>query len=825
MKVSYNWLKQYLDLDLGPGEVATLLTGCGLEVESAETWSPVKGGLEGLVIGEVKECGRMPKTDHLSVTKVDLGTGTLAQIICGAPNVAAGQKVVVALPGAILYQGEQSFEIKKRSIRGISSEGMICAEDEIGLGTSHEGIMVLPAAAIPGTPAKDYFGLETDTVYEIGLTPNRTDAMSVIGMARDLKAAVNTRRHMAAPGTPGIKLNLPDVSSFEQDDSSLDIGVAIQDPEACPRYTGVTLSGIIVRESPAWMKNRLTAAGLRPINNIVDITNFVMLETGQPLHAFDATHITGHQIVVRKLPRDTKFVTLDNIERNLTGNDLMICNASEGMCIGGVFGGLRSGVSDSTTSIFLESAIFDPATIRKTSKHHGLQTDASFRFERGVDAAMVLYALKRAALLIKELTGARISSGIKDVYPKPASRKEIALSFQHIDRLIGKKLDHELIRHMLTELDFDILTGNDNGFRVSAPLYRTDVTREADVIEEILRIYGYNNVEIPSAVHASVAPAPKPDPDGLVMRISDYLSGLGFREMMNNSLVSADHEEKHGSLKPGTTVRIQNPLSKDLGVLRQTLLFGGLETLLYNFNRRAFDLKLYEFGKTYNRVPGSEKEKEITSRYDEQVHLAVFITGRQVAEAWNSLKRTVDFFDLKAILANLLKMMRLSLDALESADTDRPYFTYGMSWKHDGRIVIEAGKVDGSLLTAFDIRQEVYYADIRWELLAGMVRDGGLFYRELPRFPEVRRDLALLLDKKVRFSEIQQAAFTIDTNILRAVNLFDVYEGENIAPGKKSYAVSFAFRDDQKTLTDTEVDGLMSRLIEAFTNTLKAQIR
>jgi phenylalanyl-tRNA synthetase beta chain len=825
MKVSYNWLKQYLDFELGPEEVATLLTDCGLEVESVEAWSPVKGGLEGLVIGEVLECNKMPKTDHLSVTKVNLGTDTPAQIICGAPNVAAGQKVVVATPGTILYQGDQTFEIKKRSIRGINSEGMICAEDEIGLGTSHEGIMVLPPEAVPGTPAKDYFGLETDTVYEIGLTPNRTDAMSVIGVARDIKASINTFRHINTPASDGITLSLPDVNGFEQDDDSLDIGVRVEDPAACPRYTGVTLSGITVRESPAYIQNRLMAAGLRPINNVVDITNYVMLETGQPLHAFDADHVQGRQIVVRKLPKGSKFVTLDDVERELTGDDLMICNTSEGMCIGGVFGGLRSGVSGTTTSIFLESALFDPATIRKTSKHHGLQTDASFRFERGVDPGMVIYALKRASLLIKEHAGARISSEIKDVYPAPVPRKEIGLSYHHIDRLIGKKLDRELIRLILMELDFDILARDDDGFRVSAPLCRTDVTREADVIEEILRIYGYNNVEIPSAVHASVSPSAKPDVESLVARISDHLSGLGFREMMNNSLVRSAWEEKHGTSKPGTTVRILNPLSRELGMLRQSLLFGGLETLLYNFNRKSFDLKLYEFGKTYDRIPGKENEKEITLRYDEQVHLAVFLTGRRFAEGWNSTRVMLDFFDLKSILASLLKMIRLSLDELVTTDTAHPHFAYGMSWKENGRVLIEAGKVDGQLLAAFDIRQDVYYADIRWDLLAGMVSEGGLFYRELPKFPEVRRDLALLLDKNVRFSEIEQAALTVDSKTLRSINLFDVYEGENIAAGKKSYAVSFAFRDDLKTLTDTEVDGLMNRLVEALQTRLKAQIR
>ncbi len=822
MKISYNWLKQYLDFNLSLEELSRLLTDCGLEVESLEPWQSVKGGLKGVVIGEVISCEKHPDADKLSKTTVDIGGGQILPIVCGAPNVAAGQKVVVATVGTIIHKGEESFEIKKAKIRGEVSEGMICAEDELGLGTSHAGIMVLPADAKVGTPAAVYFKVENDFVFEIGLTPNRTDATSHIGVARDIKAVLDNIDFVKK--THGNRsLNLPSVENFRTENTALDIDVVVEDTAACPRYAGVTVSGIEVKESPVWLKNRLNAIGLRPINNIVDITNYILHETGQPLHAFDAAEIKGGKVVVKKLPKGSKFITLDGNERELSGNDLMICNTEEGMCIGGVFGGIKSGVTEKTKNIFIESAYFDPVHIRKTSKYHDLQTDASFRFERGVDPDMTIYALKRAALLVKEIAGGTISSEIKDVYPQPIPKAKVDVSWTNIDRLIGKPIGHDVIRNILNSLQFKILQENSDGLQLDVPSCRVDVTREADVIEEILRIYGYNNVEIPVKVNSSISHSVKPDPENLLGVAMNYLSSNGFSEIMNNSLTKSVYYENRKDFDAAQSVMILNPLSRDLNVMRQTLLFSGLETILYNLNRKMNDQKLFEFGKVYRIT--DKNASDVIKKYDESNQLSLFITGRKDKESWYNQKSEADFNYLKAYTINIMKRIGVDAYSLDHKKTEKEYLSIGLNYFTPKGSLFEIGVVSDGLLKEYDIRQQVLYAEIDWDLVLKLVKGTQNQYKPITKFPEVRRDLALLIDANITFEEIEKIAYRTENKLLRNINLFDVYEGKNIEAGKKSYAVSFILLDEEKTLTDKVIEKTMNRLMEAYQKELNAIIR
>lgn len=824
MKISYNWLKDYLGIELSPEALSELLTDCGLEVEGLEKWQSVKGGMEGMVIGEVLTCERHPDADRLSVTTVDTGGDSPLPIVCGAPNVAAGQKVVVATVGTTLYQGDESFEIRKAKIRGQVSEGMICAEDEIGLGKDHEGIIVLAGDARAGTPAADYFNIEEDHVFEIGLTPNRTDAMSHIGVARDIKAVLQNTAFLEGK-TIDLELHMPPVESFKTENTSLDIPVTVENPEACPRYAGVTLTGITVKESPAWLKNRLTAIGLRPINNIVDITNYVLHETGQPLHAFDADEITGKKVVVKKMKEGTAFITLDEIERKLSANDLMICNSKEGMCIGGVFGGIRSGVTEKTTSIFLESAYFDPVHIRKTSKFHDLQTDASFRFERGVDPGMTLYALKRAALLIREIAGGTVSSEIQDFYPAEIQKVNLDISWKNIDRLIGKSIDKDAIVNILQALDFEIVAKSGAGLNVNVPRYRVDVTREADVIEEILRIYGYNNVEIGTKLLSSISPAKKPDPERIRYVLSEYLTGSGYTEIMNNSLTRSAYYEESPDFDKDSIVPVANPLSRDLNLMRRSLLFGGLEVILYNQNRKMSDLRLFEFGQVYSKQPHTDKNLPVTEKYHEDFQLVLFLSGRKEPESWHSSDRPVDFFTLKATCQSLLGRAGIAVNRLKYSEDHPAFLEQGITYRLGKEVVMIMGEVTQKILRDFDIRQPVYYAELSMEPALKLIAGNTISFAEIPRFPEVRRDLALLLDRDIPYSEVEKVAFETERNLLKRVNLFDVYEGKNIEPGKKSYAVSFILRDEEKTLTDKMIDKVMNKMIQAYQSRLNATIR
>jgi len=821
MKISYNWLKEYIDIDLDPEVVSQILTDTGLEVEGLEKIDTIKGGLRGIVIGEVKTCARHPDADKLSVTTVDVGGENLLPIVCGAPNVAAGQKVLVATLGTILYSGEESFKIKKAKIRGEVSEGMICAEDELGLGDSHEGIMVLPDEAEVGSSASEYFNVEEDHVFEIGLTPNRTDAMSHIGVARDLVAALNLQR----PERDPISLFQSCIKGFKADNHDLPIEVIVEDSEACPRYTGVTMTGIEVKESPGWLKNHLLAIGLRPINNLVDISNFILHETGHPMHFFDADKITGGKIIVKKEPEGTKFQTLDEVERELSGNDLMICDSEKGMCIGGVFGGLDSGVTDNTKNIFLECAYFDPKTIRKTARHHGLNTDSSFRFERGADPNDTVDVIKRAVQLIKELAGGLVSSDIVDVYPKPIENCEIEVAYKNVDRLIGKKIPHDKIKDILIWLEMEIIEQNDKTLKVSVPTFKNDVRREADVIEEILRIYGYNNIEIPKQLRASLSYQPKPDREKLQNLVSDFLTSNGFVEMMNNSLTKGSYAEKFDFIAEKENVKMRNPLSSDLNVMRQTLLFGGLETIIYNNNRKNFDLKLYEFGTIYKLYPDKSNTDDALSKYNEEKHCSIFLTGKSGNETWHQEQKNVDFFDLKYFVVNILNRLKLDASEFSIEIISNDIFENGLQYSKNNKILVQFGVINKNVLNKFEIKQALYYADFNWDIVVNLMKSHHIQYREVPKFPEVRRDLALLVDKNVKFGDLQKLAFKTERNILKKVSLFDVYEGEKIEEGKKSYALSFILQDERKTLTDKLIDKTMRRLQSAFERDMQAVIR
>lgn len=821
MKISYNWLKRYIDFDLKPEKLSELLTDCGLEVEGLEKIQSVKGGLAGVVIGEVKSRIQHPNADRLSCTTVDVGGEQLLSIVCGAPNVAAGQKVPVATVGTTIYMGDESFVIKKSKIRGEVSEGMICAEDELGLGTEHAGIMVLDPDAKIGSLASDYFNIEEDYVFEIGLTPNRADATSHIGVARDLVAVLNNHYP-----DQKFKLNIPSVEKFKIDNESRKIEIVIEDTEACPRYTGITVSDLKVKESPEWMKNHLKSLGLKPINNIVDITNFILFETGQPLHAFNADAIKGNKVVVKKLKEGTKFITLDEQERQLTQNDLMICNTNEGMCIAGVYGGLGSGITADTTNLFLESAYFDPATIRKTSKHHGLQTDASFRFERGADPNITEYALKRACLLFQELADGKITSPIIDVYPNPLKKWEVEITYKNVDRLIGKVIDRSVIKRILVNLGIEITSENPDGLSLLIPTYKVDVTREADVIEEILRIYGYNNIDYSHSLNSSLSYSDEQDRKELLQnQISNYLSDNGFYEIINNSLINSKYFENQNFYNPAENVQVLNPVSNDLDVLRQSLLFGGLESIEYNQNRKNADIKFYEFGRVYSKTENENEAVDALRKFNESKHLSVFVSGKSAPENWMQQPKAVDFYSLKFIVSQILKRLDVNDAMIQVQENSNQLFEYGQTFLLNNKEIVSFGSLSKKILKLFDIKQNVYYADFSWDALLKAVRKSKIQFSDIPKYPEVRRDLAILLDKDITFESLKDIALKTERKLLKSVSLFDIYEGDKIEDGKKSYALSFILQDEHQTLTDKVVDKVMKKLMMSFEEQLNASIR
>ena len=818
MKISYNWIKDYLKIDLEPAKVAEILTAIGLEIEGMEEWVSLKGGLEGVVIGEVLTCKKHPDADKLSVTTVDIGGPQPLQIVCGAPNVAAGQKVSVATVGTVVFKGNESMEIRKSKIRGELSEGMICAEDELGLGNSHNGIMVLDNNAKPGTPAASYFKIAKDYVFEIGLTPNRIDSGSHFGVARDLAAYLNLNTGM------NQKAVLTSVSAFKPDNNNNPYEVIIENTTDCPRYTGITISGVTIGESPEWLKNRLRAVGLNPINNVVDVTNFVQYEVGQPLHAFDADKIEGKKVIIKNLPEKSKFITLDNAERSLSSRDLMICNSKEGMCIAGVFGGIKSGIIASTKNIFLESAYFNPVAIRKTSKRHGLKTDASFRFERGVDPNITTWALKRAIMLIKEIAGGKISSDIVDVYPNPIKNVQVDVNYSNINRLIGKKIEPQTIKKILSLLDIEITQDDGVNLKLVIPSYRVDVKQEADVIEDILRIYGYNNVEVSMHVNSTLSYPEKPNKEKIVNIISDLLSNNGFSEIMCNSLCPAAWYEQSDDFDKEQLVMLANPLSSDLNAMRQSLLFGGLNSVIWNINRQNLDLKLYEFGHCYFYHKSGESYPKVAN-YIEKASLDLFISGNTGRQSWNSKTNPSDFFNIKSSVEMILSRLGVNPESLSSGETDKKYFAESSTYLVNNKIVAEAGRISKNYLSKFDIGQDVYWGHIEWDPLLKLIKTHSITFHDLPKYPSVKRDLALLLDKGIKFGQIRDIAFRTEKNVLHDINLFDVYESDTLGKNKKSYAVSFILRDDFKTMTDKNIDKIMSNLIKAFENELNAQIR
>jgi phenylalanyl-tRNA synthetase beta chain len=806
MKISYNWLKQFIKIDWKSEETAALLTDLGLEVEVVEKFQSVKGGLEGIVVGHVLTCIQHPDADRLKITTVDLGDGIPVQIVCGATNVAVGQKVPVATIGTTLYDKEGvAFQIKKGKIRGQESHGMICAEDELGLGTSHDGIMILDSSIIAGTTASSVFNIENDEVFEIGLTPNRADAMSHFGTARDLRAGLLQS---------GAKFELisPSVSNFRVDKRTLKIDVNVEEPILAPRYCGVTISGITIKSSPAWLQNRLKAIGINPKNNIVDVTNYVLHELGQPLHAFDASKISG-KISVKTLPSGTKFTTLDDVERTLHEEDLMICDKKGPLCIAGVFGGKDSGVSDSTTAIFLESAYFNPVSIRKTAKRHQLNTDASFRFERGIDPTITEYALKRAALLIQEVAGGEITSDIVNVYPKKIEDFTVVLNFNNVKKIIGQELPKETIKNILASLEIKINSVSDAGLGLIIPAYRVDVQREIDVIEEILRVYGYNNINFSGKLNATVSNSPRTEDYKVQNVIASQLNSQGFNEMMANSLTTSSYVQLSEMLKEEHNVLILNPLSNDLVAMRQSLLFSGMEALSYNINRRNSDLKFFEFGKTYHKLP---------SGFDEQKHLTLFVTGNRNQESWTNSQKPSDFFLFKGYVNAVLS--RLGINKTQNLPVTSDVFSEGIAIGLGNDILVEYGVIKKSISKHFDIKQEVFFADFNWALILKLLNN-KIKFSEIPKYPEVRRDLSLLLDESVSFDSLYNIARQTEKSLLKDINLFDVYQGKNLPEGKKSYAVSFTIQDNTKTLTDVQIDKIMSKLQKNFETELGASLR
>ena len=807
MKISYNWLKQFIKIDWKSDETAALLTDLGLEVEVVEKYESVKGGLEGIVVGHVLTCEQHPNADRLKVTTVDLGTGTPVQIVCGASNVAAGQKVPVATIGTTLYdKNGDSFVIKKGKIRDMESFGMICAEDELGLGTSHEGIMILDENLVPGTPAATVFKIENDEVFEIGLTPNRADAMSHMGVARDIRAGM-LQTNVAT------ELKTPSVSNFRVDKRTLKMDVSVKDSKLAPRYCGVTISGISIKPSPEWLQNRLKSIGLTPKNNIIDVTNYVLHELGQPLHAFDAAKIKGNKIIVKTVDAGTKFRTLDDVERILHEEDLMICDESGPMCFAGVYGGKDSGVSDKTTAIFLESAYFNPVTIRKTAKRHGLSTDASFRFERGVDSTITEYALKRATILILEVAGGEVTSDITDIFPKKIEDFPVFLNFEKVAKIIGQEIPKETIKKILASLDIKINSISDVGLGLIIPSYRVDVQREIDVVEEILRVYGYNNINISKKLNASVANAPRTEDYKVQNIIANQLTSMGFNEMMANSLTTPDYVGLSELLNEENNVLIMNPLSKDLSAMRQSLLFSGLEAVSYNSNRKNSDLKLFEFGKSYHKL---------ANKFDERKHLTLIVTGNRLPESWTNTQNATDFFLFKGYVNTILS--RLGIEGTKSAPLHSDVFAEGIAIMKGDVILVEFGTIKKSIVKHFDIKQEVLFADFNWDLILESICN-KIKFTEIPKYPEVRRDLALLVDENVSFETLYKLARQTEKSLLKEINLFDVYTGNNLPEGKKSYTISFIIQDATKTLTDVQIDKIMSKLQKNFESETGAILR
>ena len=822
MKVSYKWLREYVDTDLTPNELDDLLTFSGLEIEGVEKVETIKGGLEHVVIAQVMTCEDIPDT-HLHATTVNVGADELLHIVCGAPNVAAGQKVVCAQVGTKIYTSDtEFFEIKKSKLRGHVSEGMLCAEDELGLGNSHDGIMVLPPDAPVGMPAKEYFHVEEDYTLEVAITANRSDATSHIGVARDIVAVLNTRqgldKHILWPEVADLTGGSPSAEA---------IRVRVENTDLCPRYTGITLKGVTVAESPDWLKNKLRAVGIRPINNIVDISNYVLMEVGQPMHTFDADQIVGGEVVVRTCAEGTKFVTLDGVERSLSERDLMICNAQEPMCIAGVFGGLKSGVTMETKNLFIESAYFNPVSIRKTSKRHTLKTDASFRYERGCDPNITVWALQRAVRLIQQLAGGQVVGEMVDIYPNPIPRKEVAINFRRVFDLIGKEIPLEAVRTALRSLDIEVVEETAEGMRMLIPSCKVDVYRECDVVEEIMRIYGYNNITFDERLSSCLSYGIKPNPRKIQNIASDYLTYNGFSEIMNNSLTKATYFEDNPDFASARSVAILNPLSKELNVMRQTLLYCGLECVARNLNYKIKDQKLYEFGHTYFRNPDVPDTEDLLKRYTEVTRLSLFMTGAHMPESWRFKDTPTDFYYLKNHVLNILRRLRIPMGRLQTIPATEHYYAEGLAlvFKDSKKQLLSMGRLSKDTLRKMDIKQEVYYADIDWDLFLRSLPEKEMTYTEIAKFPEVRRDLALVLDKKVSFGEIVAVARQTEKKLLKEVNLFDVYEGKGIADGKKSYAVSFILQDTDKTLNDKQIETVMAKLQKNLEAQLGATIR
>lgn len=820
MNISYNWLKEYVDFDLTPEEVSAALTSIGLETDGVEEVQSIKGGLEGLVVGEVLTCEPHPNSDHMHITTVDLGEGEPVQIVCGAANVAAGQKVIVATLGTKLYDGDQSFTIKKSKLRGVESNGMICAEDEIGVGTSHDGIIVLPQDVVPGTLAKDYYNIKSDYVFEVDITPNRADACSHYGVARDLYAWLVQNGYQTS-------LHRPETSEFKVDNHDMDIDVVVENTEACPRYAGVAIKNVTVKESPEWLQNKLRLIGVRPVNNIVDITNYILHAYGQPMHCFDADKIKGGKIVVKTCQEGTKFVTLDEVERKLSERDLMICNAEEPMCIAGVFGGLDSGTTEATKDVFLESAYFHPTWVRKTARRHGLSTDSSFRFERGIDPNGTIYALKEAAILVKELAGGEIASDIKDNYPAPIADFAVELSYEYVNSLVGKVIPAETIKSIVTSLEMKIVAETAEGLSLSVPAYRVDVQRPCDVVEDILRIYGYNNVEIPTSLKSSLNVEGEEDKSVKLQNlVSEQLVGCGFNEILNNSLTAASYYDGLETYKPENLVRVMNPLSNDLNVMRASLLFGGLECIQHNANRKNADLRFFEFGNCYHFNAEKKNPEKVLAAYSEELHLGLWLTGKYISNSWAHPDMNSSVYELKAYVLNIFSRLGVNLGAMVFGNLSDDIYSVAISiHTRGGKLVATFGVLSKKLQKAFDIDNEVYYADINWKELMKAIKGKKVTYTEISKFPAVKRDLALLIDKKVQFAEIEKIAYETDKKLLKSVELFDVYEGKNLEAGKKSYAVSFVLQDENATLNDKQIDKLMQKLIANLQNKLDAKLR
>ena len=820
MNISYKWLKEYVDFDLTPQHVAEALTSCGLEVGGLEEVQTIRGGLKGLYVGKVLTCEPHPNSDHLHITTVDLGKGEPQQIVCGAHNVAANQKVIVADLGCVLYDGDKEFVIKRSKLRGVESLGMICAEDEIGVGTSHDGIIVLPEDAPIGMPAAEYYNLESDWVIEVDITANRSDALSHYGVARDLYAWLKQNNYQT-------ELHKPNCDAFEVDNESLTIDVEVKNTEACKRYACVSISNCEVKESPEWLQNKLKIVGIRPINNIVDITNYIMMAYGQPMHCFDADMVAGHKIVVTTQPEGTKFITLDGEEHSLSERDLSICNANEAMCIAGIFGGKGSGTYENTRNIVLESAYFHPTWIRKSARRHGLSTDASYRFERGIDPNGQVYALKQAAILCKELAGGQVSMQIKDVYPEPIEGSKVVLTYDYVNSLIGKEIGKDTIKSIVTSLDMKIEAENENQIEILVPAYRVDVKRPCDVVEDILRIYGYNNVEIPLQLKGTLTiPTDEDRNRKYINLISEQLVGGGFNEILNNSLTKVSYYKDLNRYTEETTVKILNPLSADLGVMRQTLLFGGLESIVRNANRKNSNLRFFEFGNCYHYDESKKEADKLIKAYTQDQHLGLWITGKRVENSWAHPNEDASFYELKAYVENILVRLGLSLQAVTLVKGENNIFEDSISIvTKAGKIIAELGIVAYKLTKNMGITNEVFFADIYWDNLLKAVKKNVVEYKEISKYPAVSRDLALLVDKTVEFEQIKEIAYSTEKKLLKAVELFDVYEGKNLPEGKKSYAVNFILQDEQKTLNDKQIDSIMKKLIDNLTKRLNAELR